>query len=82
MIEYHIKQTEVDRIYRAIDKIDYSADEYAPALEELKSIIGSKEPDKYVPFLMWIDDTGYDTPENITSRKIIRKYLTDFVFPK
>ena len=77
MVEYHMKPALMDKTFAIIDKMNFPAFEYCPTIEELKLIV--QNPEKYAPFLMWIDETGYDTEENQEARAIIRAYLNNYV---
>lgn len=50
------------------------ADTYCPTPEEITEII-SGDLGRYLPFLLWIDQTGITTEENKDRREYLRSYL-------
>jgi len=57
-------------MYDTFDKMIFTADEYVPTQEDLKEIC--RNLPYYMPFLLWIEETGYDTDENIEMRNVIK----------
>ena len=70
-----IKYSELDRIYARLDQMENTADEYCPTPEDLLEY--ADDLPRFYPFLLWIDETGYDTEENKENRKALRKFLTE-----
>ncbi len=50
------------------------ADTYCPSPEEFDEIIDKNLP-KYMPFLLWIDETGFTTAENEERREYLRRFI-------
>ena len=63
-----------DKYMELFQMLNYQANDYVPEINEIINVILPNLP-KYIVMLMWIDETGYDTDENIESRKLIRKIL-------
>ena len=57
------------------DNMKEKAGDYVPSIADM-NIIKENLP-KYVPFLLWIDDTGYETEENKAMRKEISRTLRE-----
>ena len=64
-----------DKYIELFQKMNFKAMDYAPSKEELLNVI-FPNLSKYIVLLMWIDETGYDTDENMEARSLIRKALT------
>lgn len=60
-------------MYDVFEKMTFTADDYTPTEIELKMLCDDLP--RYMPFLLWIEDTGYDTDENIKMRKTIRQII-------
>lgn len=67
------KQSVLDKIYDTFDVMDYTAEDYVPTQEELVEMC--KDIGTYMPFLLWIEETGEDTEENVEIRSIIRSVI-------
>ena len=63
----------LEDIYNTFDAMDYKAGEYTPAEEDLKLILENLA--EYLPFLLWIDETGIETEENAEIRHSIREII-------
>ena len=64
-----------DKYMEVFDRMKERAGDYVPSNSDM-SVIKENLP-KYVPFLLWIDDTGYETEENKAMRKEISKILRE-----
>ena len=67
---------ENDNYYCLIDKMRSKAGSYAPTMDEINFEI-YPNLQKYIEFLMWIEQTGYDTEENKKARKLIKQILIE-----
>lgn len=63
----------IDEIYETFDEMEYRADDYVPTEDDMTIIASNLS--KYIAFLMWIDDTGYETEENSSMRKVISSII-------
>lgn len=63
-----------DQICDIVGRMYFRANEYTPTMEELRNIV---EPrfEKYMLFLIWIDETGETTDLNRGERAEIRRIL-------
>ncbi len=69
-----LKESLFEEYCNTFDQMDYRADDYCPTKEEIEEeIIPNLE--KYLPFILWIDETGFDTEKNRSNRKIINDLL-------
>lgn len=75
-INYRVFVTETgfDKFLEIINRGTIRADAYCPTQEECDQIL-VKELDKYAPFMLWVIETGYDTPENKENRTYLRRLL-------
>lgn len=75
-IQHMIRISDGDarNFYDVIDLGKIRADEYCPTSEECDSILVQNLP-KYLPFMLWIDETGYETPENAKNRQYLRQMI-------
>ena len=63
----------LNQMYDTFDAMDYKADDYVPTEDELKEICENLP--EYMPFLLWIEETGETTEENETIRSIIKSII-------
>lgn len=70
-----ITETQLSNLYALIDEMEDTADEFVPSEDELKEICDNLA--EYMTFLIWIDETGIETPENKTMRKLINKLIRE-----
>lgn len=69
-----ISRGDISKFSKVFNMGKIRADTYCPTKEECLEII-DKDLDKYLPFLLWIDQTGFSTPENEENREYLRSYL-------
>ena len=77
-----IPYSEYDRFLDIFSRIPNTAEDYVPDEEQLNLI--EKEfqegtAQKYLPFLLWIEDTGVDTSDNVGRRKRLSQILKTYV---
>ena len=68
-----------DTFYALCDEMEdmvYRANDYAPTVDEMLDVV-IPHINYFSLLLIWIDETGYDTPENKESRKIVRDILKE-----
>ena len=63
-----------DKLLAIIEQMQVRADDYAPSVEEINTRV-LPNLEKYMAFLIWIDDTGYDTDENVEARQYIKEIV-------
>ena len=56
------------------EHMSFKALEYVPDLETIKKIIVPNLPE-YILFLLWIDETGYETKENAKIRRLLKQII-------
>ena len=66
-------EEQYNSIYDRIDQMDVMADEYVPSEKDFIEIC--ENLDIYMLFLIWIDETGYETEENEKMRKRINHLI-------
>lgn len=72
-----IDEATFDKIYDCFDKMEFKAEDFVPTEKELLEMMQNLP--KYMPFLMWIDETGYDMEEDEEQnamRSRIRKLIS------
>lgn len=79
MEKVQVTYDEEDELYLVLDMMDddSKADDYCPSIEDLKII--ARDLKKYYKFLVWIIETGYNTPDNEKNRYIIERMLKEYV---
>ena len=73
-----ISNNDFECICQKIDTMLYTADSYCPTKDEILFIALEDLP-RFLPFLMWVDETGKETPENKKDRKYLRSVLKEYV---
>lgn len=73
-----ISNNDFEDICQKIDTMLYTADSYCPTKDEILFVALEDLP-RYLPFLMWVDETGKETPENKKDRKYLRSVLKEYV---
>lgn len=63
-----------DEICETMQRMDYHAGPYAPAARELMERV-EPELEAFILFLLWVNETGFETDENRMPRRIIREIL-------
>lgn len=66
-----------EKYLEIFDNMKEKADDYVPSVADM-NIIKENLP-KYIPFLFWIDDTGFKTEENAAMRKEITQLLKEYL---
>lgn len=69
-----VEEAGFDKFLEVINRGKIRADAYCPTQEECDQILVKKLA-KYAPFMLWILETGYDTPENKENRSYLRRLL-------
>ena len=77
-----ISYSEYDRCLDIFNLMPITAEEYVPdkkKLDKLEESMAKGTVRRFIPFLLWIDDTGTQTPYNRYGRKrlsqLIKKYI-------
>lgn len=63
----------LDDMYETFDKMDLKAGIYVPSVNDMKIITSNLA--EYFPFLLWIEETGIETPENAEMRRVIKNII-------
>lgn len=74
-IKIRCSYDDYDKYVELFHKMNYKANDYVPEYKDFINVILPKLPE-YIIMLMWIDETGENTEENIEIRKMIRQILT------
>lgn len=71
----NITEEQLSNMYKIFDNMDLKANDYVPKKDELDEIMDNLV--EYMKFLMWIEETGYETEENKDMRARINKIIKD-----
>lgn len=69
-----ISEVDFDKFIDVFNRGKVRADSYCPTPDECDDIL-LKNLSKYIPFMLWIEETGYETEENAENRKYLRHLL-------
>lgn len=72
--QVEITQEDLDSFYEVFKMGKKSAGEYCPTPEECDEIL-IKDLKQYLPFMLWIEHTGWETAENAKNRRYLRLLL-------
>ena len=76
MTKVAVEEKVFDQKFDCFDKMEFKADEYVPTEKDM--LIMLDDLPKYLPFLIWIDETGYDV-EDDTGQKSMRDKIRKVV---
>ncbi len=63
-----------DEFCETMQRIDYHAGPYAPTVRELIERV-EPEIETFIMFLLWVNETGFETDENRMPRRMIGEML-------
>lgn len=65
--------SQLDDMFETFDQMKHRAEDYVPTEKDMETILADLP--KYLSFLIWIIETGEETEENETMRKVINRII-------